>query len=117
MIEQAGCSEAVYNAIGIILSINIIFWFSLAIYYNIKRILFYKRTTGAVFFTTYFNSIVSLLFVIIFLYIAITTIMGQGIIDNASFGAIVVRPLILLEAVGTAINEKEKYRRKEHKFL
>jgi len=112
MIEQVGCSETVCDAMGIILSINIIFWFSLAIYYNIKRILFYKRTTGVVFFTTYFNSIVSFLFVIIFLYIAITTIMGQGIIDNASFGAVVVRPVILLEAVGTAINEMEKFRRR-----
>lgn len=109
--------EEFFNIMAIFLSINIVFWFSWAIYFNIKRILLYKKITGKVFFTTYFNLIISCLFVIAFMYIIIATALKEPIIDNSSFGAVFIRPLILLEAVGTAINEKEKYRRKEHKFL
>jgi hypothetical protein len=117
MIEGAQTVNSALDVIAIVLSANIIFWFSWAIYYNIKRILLYKQTTGKVFFTTYFNLIVSFLFVVAFSYIIVATAIKGHIIDNSSFGAVVIRPLIVLEAVGTAISEKEKYRRKGSKYL
>lgn len=112
MIEGESSTRIMYDVMAIILSINIIFWFTWAIYYNAKRILFYKRTTGKVFFPTYFNLFVSSLFVIAFWYIIISTTIKGSIIDNTSFGAVIIRPIILLEAVGTAINEREKFKRK-----
>ena len=117
MIEGTQAINSAFDVLAIVLSINIIIWFSFAIYYNIKRILLYRKTTGKVFFTTYFNAVVSLLFVIAFSYIIISTALRGSIIDNSSYGAVVIRPLILLEAVGTAINEKEKYLRKGGKYL
>ena len=117
MIEGSDIIKTWLDALAIVLSINIILWFLIAIYYNIKRVMFYKKTTGKVFFITYFNSIVSALFVIAFLYIIISTFVRGSIIDNSSYGAIVIRPLIVLEAVGTAIHEKEKYVRKGAKCL
>ena len=35
--------EEFFNIMAIFLSINIVFWFSWAIYFNIKRILLYKK--------------------------------------------------------------------------
>ncbi len=117
MIEGTQVINSAFDVLAIVLSVNIIFWFSWAIYYNIKRILLYKHTTGKVFFTTYFNLIVSFLFVAAFSYIIIVTAIKGQFIDNASFGAVVIRPLILLEAVGTAISENEKFKRKGSKYL
>lgn len=112
MIEDAGSAKAIFDVIAVFLSMNIIFWFTWAIYYNIKRVLYYKKKTGKVFFTTYFNLFISFLFTMVFLYIMIATPIKGSPIDSTSFGAIVIRPIILLEAVGTAINEMEKFRRK-----
>lgn len=115
MIEGTSQSKHIFDIIAIFLSINIIGWFICGVYYNIKRIKYYKEKTGRVFFTTYFNLIVSALFILVFLYVIISTPLQGSPIDNTSFGAIVIRPVILLEAVGTAINEMEKFRRKECK--
>lgn len=111
MIEAIGGIDQLFNGLAVFLSVNIIFWFTWATHFIVKRILIYKQRKQRILFTTYFNLILSVLFALTFWYVILTTAMSSNLIDNTSFGALYIRPLILLEAVGTAINEKEKYRR------
>lgn len=113
MIETTAASKNIFDAIAIFLSINIIFWFTWAAYYNIKVIILFKKRKEPIFFLTLFNMILSILFILVFWYMILVTPLKGSIIDNASFGAIIIRPLILLEAVGTTINNLEKYKREE----
>lgn len=115
MIETSGFSKNIFDALAIFLAVNIIFWFTWASYYNVKIILLYKKRKEKVFFLTTFNLILSLCFVGVFWYIIICTPIKGSLIDNSSFGALIIRPLILMEAVGTAMNQLEKYRRERNK--
>lgn len=111
MIEGTGGSAIIFDIMAVFLAVNIVFWFTWATYYSVKRILIYRKKKEPIFFLTYLNLITSVLFVIIFWYIIIATIVQGTLIENTSFGAVAIRPLILLEAVGTAISEMEKYRK------
>lgn len=104
------------DALAILLSVNIIFWFSGAIYFSIKTIKLYKEKEQVIFFGTIFDLVVAFLFAGLFWYIIIATATKGSLIDNGSFGALYIRPLILLEAVGTAIAKKDKYRRERRRL-
>lgn len=100
-----------FDVMAIFLAVNIIFWFMGALYYGVKIIFLFRKRKQKLFFMTLFPLIVSLLFIFAFLYIIICSAIGTNIIDNSSFGAIVIRPLILMTAVGTATGRLEQYRR------
>lgn len=107
--------KAFFDGMAVFLSINIITWFTWALYYGIKTIVLYRKRKEKLYFTTYFPLVVSFLFILAFWYIIIIAATGSPAIDNSSFGAVILRPLILLTAVGTAIAQLEKYRRERNK--
>lgn len=103
------------DALAVFLSINIICWFGVALYYDIKLIQLYKKNNVEIFFMTYFNMGISLIFIMVFLYIIIGTAIRGFLIDNSSFGAVYIRPIILLNGVQEAISGADKYKRKSLK--
>lgn len=111
MIEGTGSTNVVFDVMAIFLSINIIFWFTWSTYYYLKYIFLLRKKKEIVFFLTYINLTIGILFAIIFWYIILATTIRGNIIDNSSFGAIAIRPVILMQAVTTAIGALEKYRK------
>ena len=105
----------IYDFIAIILSVFIIFHFTLSVYYGIKTIILktQNRFGWCPEMLVTYNSI---LWLILFLYVLIGSLKGSSLIDNASFGAVFIRPLILTTSIITSILQKRRYLVAVNKF-
>lgn len=106
---------SLFNVVALLQSALIIFHFSISTYYGIKMIIVKKENRYG-WCPEMVVTFESFLWVILFMYISTSTITGNPLINNASFGAVVVRPMILLTSVITAILQRRRYRRALVKF-
>ena len=99
-----------YNIYAIALSIGIILFSALSIKYGIKNIILNKAMREKYPSTRHvLPLIIAGAWLMLFLYVAIQTIIDTGFIDNGSFGALFMRPLILVSCAEGAISRKIKY--------
>ena len=100
-----------YDFIATGMSFAIIINFLASTFYGIKFI----ANKNFVYFENKFlywlKTAVSFLWACAFIYIVIKCLLGQPIFDHKSFGAIFLRPLVLLTSVGAAISQKIRYER------
>lgn len=97
-----------FDILGLILSIAIVLFFTVAFWYNCKYLIL-SKTKGKYDSIFLVITTVSLIWIILFSYIIVQTFNGIYVIDNSSFGAIFIRPIILMTSVGTAISSKIRY--------
>ena len=100
-----------YDFIATGLSFAIVINFLVATFYGIKFIA--KKDFNFVEnkFLYCLKTFVSFLWACAFAYIIIKCISGEPVIQHNSFGAIFLRPLVLLTSVGTAISQRIRYER------
>ena len=100
--------ETFYDIIAIILSFLIVSHFSISSYYGIKMIIL-KGKNKFGWCPEMLVTYESILWVILFCYVICNTFRNNILIDNKSFGAVFIRPVILLSGVKTAILQKRRY--------
>ena len=100
--------EKFFDILAIVLSSLIILNFSISVYYGIKMMIL-KQKNKFGWCPEMLVTYESILWVIVFSYIIINTFLGKTLIDNASFGAIFIRPLIFLTSIITLILQKRRY--------
>ena len=101
-------SKLILEIIVIIEASAIVSFFSMALYYGIKawRCEVVKTTCS---WLTKYSTILSGIWTLIFLYILVQTVLGNSPLKSDEFGAIFIRPAILLTSVKTFINRKMEY--------
>lgn len=106
----------VYTFIALLQSGIIIFHFLASAYYGIRMIII-KTENRYGWCPEMLVTFESILWFGLFGYIFISTITGNSLIDNTSFGAVFIRPLILITSVITATLQKRRYIRAYNKFV
>ena len=101
-------SKDIYRLFSVILSLVIVFHFSISLYYGTRMIIL-KNKNRFGWCPEMLVTYESILWIILFSYILITTLIGKDVIDHASFGAIFVRPAIAITSVISAILQKRRY--------
>lgn len=98
-----------YDFIATGLSFAIVINFLASTFYGIKFII--KKDFNFVEnkFLYWLKTIISFLWACTFIYIIIRCVLGNPVLQHNSFGAIFLRPLVLLTSVGTAISQKARY--------
>lgn len=98
----------IYEILSFVLASGIIIYFSLASFYGIRYFLItrLKKKYDWIFMMC---TVISILWVLMFLYINFESVLGRPPVVYESFGALFIRPLILLTGVGTAILLRIKY--------
>ena len=100
--------ETLYDVIAVVFSFLIILHFSISSYYGIKMIIL-KGKNKFGWCPEMLVTYESIVWVILFCYILYNTFNNNVLIDNKSFGAVFIRPVILLSGVKTAILQKRRY--------
>ena len=100
--------ETFYDSIAVILSFIIIFHFIMSSYYGIKMILL-KNKNKFGWCPEMLVTYESIAWVGLFSYILYNTFNNNPLIDNSSFGAVFIRPMILVTSIITAILQKRRY--------
>ena len=100
--------EEFFDILAIVLSLLIIFNFSISTYYGI-RMMILKGKNKFGWCPEMLVTYESILWIIVFSYIMINTLFGKTLIDNVSFGAIFIRPLIFLTSNITLILQERRY--------
>ena len=99
-----------YQVIGIILASAIVIFFSISFRFGLKYLhLIYKKKIDKYCWTSVMVTVVSLLWAAVFSYVLIMTILGNSPLAVDAFGALFIRPLIMITAVGSAITQKIRY--------
>jgi hypothetical protein len=93
---------------AMLLSISIIIINGLSVYFCI-RAFFCKRMYCSWSFIG--NGIVSLLWIATFGYVLYNCVSGTPVLAHNEFGAIIIRPIILLSSTALAIVQEEKYKK------
>jgi hypothetical protein len=101
-------SKDIYHLFSVILSLVIVFHFSISLYYGTKMIIL-KNKNRFGWCPEMLVTYESVLWIILFSYILITTLIGKDVIDHASFGAIFIRPVIAITSVISATLQKRRY--------
>lgn len=98
----------IYEIFSFVLASGIIVYFGLAFYFGIKYFMLtkLKKKYDWIFMMC---TVISLCWVLMFSYINIESLFGRPPVVYESFGALFIRPLILLTGVGTAILLRIKY--------
>ena len=107
--------EIVQNAIATLLSILIIFHFLLSLYYGTRMIII-KKTNRFGWCPEMLVTYNSILWIFLFIYVLYSDLNGNPVVDNSSFGAVFIRPVILITSVITAILQRRRYKKAYVKF-
>jgi hypothetical protein len=91
---------------AIILSIAIIIVNGISVYFCVKAFLCEEMRCDWLFIA---NAIISFLWILVFLYVCFRCFTGNPVLDHSGFGAMFIRPLIMLSSAGTAITQQIKF--------
>ena len=105
----------IHDAIAILLSLLIIFHHCISVYYGVKMIIL-KGKNKFGWCPEMLSTYTSILWLILFVYILVGTLGNNKIILSNSFGAVFIRPLILVSSVVEAVIQKRRYLSSKNKF-
>ena len=105
MDETYGIFMKIFTAIE---AMGIIFFFSLAFYYGAQAIRCEKEKTTCSWLNKY-STVISAIWVVIFLVIFVSIVIDKPVLKPDEFGAIFIRPAILLTSVKIYITGRMEY--------